>query len=458
MDKENKNKNEFKMITEEEIVKGDDVLVFAPHNDDEILGTGGVLQRYVESAAQVKVAIVTNGDGQIRRPPFVPFFRPDFVKLGYRRQNESLDALEYLGIGESSVEFLGYPDRGLSKMWTRNWDENDLYYSKYTKSDHSPYHNSYTKKAPYCGRAVVEDVKDLILEVEPDVIYTPHPNDAHPDHWATNGFVLYGLEAAKNQNPEALKDVTALSYLVHNVKFPYPRGKYLEASMSKPANLKDLDTEWYDIPLKFRERLRKFQAIGKYRTQNQLMRKYLISFARANELFGVVPELSLNHSTRYDATPNLSRDFTLNEEADKFLLSYLNPKRRSRIAALKRYPDIESVGVTKESNILKVMVDFYNRYRKGNEIQITLKPLTAGLKNPETGSSHRFNFRNGKLYRDGTEIGKDEGYNYNSGGKCYSLSVPLEKISDPEKTILSITLARKGGPFARSANRLIELN
>ncbi len=445
-------------MTNEEIIEGDRVLIFAPHNDDEILGTGGVLQRYVESDARVKVAIMTNGDGQIRRPPFLPFLRPDFVKLGYRRQNESLDALEYLGFDESSVEFLGYPDRGLSKMWTENWDRGDLYYSKYTKSDHSPYDNSYTENAPYCGTAVVNDVRNLILELKPDVIYMPHPNDAHPDHWATNGFVLYGLEAAKNCNSEALGDVKTLSYLVHNLKFPYPRGKYLEASMNQPANLEELDTEWYDIPLEFGERLRKFRAIGKYRTQNQLMRKYLISFARANELFGVVPGLSLNHSKEYEATPNLSRDFTIEEgERDEFFLSYLNPKRRSRIASLKRYPDIKSVNLTKEEGILTVRVDFYNRYRKGNEIQITLKPLSTDFEGSEVGKSHRFRFRNGKLYGDGMETGEEDGYRYSSDSKSYGLSIPLEKIRNPEKTVLSITLARKGVPFARSANRLITL-
>lgn len=440
-----------------EITKADSVLIFAPHNDDEILGTGGVLQRYVKSDTRVKVIIMTNGDGQIRRPPFIPFARPDFVKLGYRRQNESLDALDYLGVDDSEVEFLGYPDRGLSKMWTQNWKPGESYYSKYTKSDRSPYDNSYTENAPYSGAAVARDVRELVMDEKPDVIYLPHPNDTHPDHWATNGLVLYGLEAAKAEEKEKLNDVILLSYLVHNVKFPHPRGKYLEASLSKPANLKDLDTEWYDIPLEFGERLRKFRAIGKYRTQNQLMRKYLISFARANELFGVVPELSLNHSKEYESTPNLSRDFMLNQEEDEFLLSYLNPKRRSRIASLKRYPDIKSVSLTRKSGILKVTVNFYNRYRNGNEIQFTLKPLFKNTDSYSEWESHRFHFRNDELYRDGTEIESGDGYSFETSNKRYSLSVPLEKIDVPEKIILSITLARKGVPFARSANRLIDL-
>ncbi len=440
------------------VVRGNKVLVFAPHNDDEILAAGGLIQRYVESETPAKVAIMTNGDGQIRRPPFLPFLRANFVKLGYRRQNETLAALDYLGLGEEAVEFFGYPDRGLSPMWTTHWNRDDLYYSKYTKTDRSPYDNSYTEGTPYCGSAAVEDVKSLLLEFEPDVVYLPHPNDSHPDHWATNGFVLYGLEQLKSEGYECFDDLSVLSYLVHSLRFPWPRGKFLEASLSKPQNLEDLDTEWVEVPLDLKERLHKLRAIGKYRTQTQLMRKYLISFARANELFGIVPSLSLNDSTQYKGTPNLSGDFIVNEEEDKPFLSYLNPKRRSRLASLRRYPDMKSVTLTRNSVTLSLAIDFFNRYRPGNEIQITLKPIGDGGNGRGVGKSHSFRFSNNKLHYDGSEIRKGGGYDYRSGRKSYRLSIPLEKIDHPSKLILSITLARKGVPFARSANRLVKIN
>lgn len=438
--------------------RGEKVLVFAPHNDDEILAAGGLIQKYVKSNTSVKIGVMTNGDGQIRRPPFLPFLRADFVKLGYKRQNETLDALDYLGLSEDDVEFFGYPDRGLSHMWTNHWDRNELYYSKYTKTDRSPYNNSYTKEAPYCGSVVAEDVRRFMLEYEPDVVYLPHPNDSHPDHWATNGFVLYGLEQLKNEGYERFENLTMLSYLVHSVKFPWPRGKFLEASLTEPTDLKNLDTRWVDIPLDFRERLHKLRAIGKYRTQTQLMRKYLISFARANELFGIVPSLSLNDSTEYEGTPNLSRDFILDEEEDESFLSYLNPKRRSRLATLKRYPDMKSVSLTRNSETLKLSIDFFNKYRPGNEIQVTLKPFTGAGNGKGIGNSHAFRFLNRRLYHNQAKIEKGNGYDFESGNKSYRLSIPMEKINNPSKLILSITLARKGVPFARSANRLIKIH
>ncbi|MBS3788004.1 PIG-L family deacetylase [Candidatus Bipolaricaulota bacterium] len=437
--------------------RGERVLIFAPHNDDEILAVGGLIQRYVESGTPVKIAVMTNGDGQIRRPPFLPFFRADFVKLGYKRQNETLDALEYMGLGEEDVEFFGYPDRGLSHMWTNHWGRNELYYSKYTKTDHSPYHNSYTEETPYCGSAAAGDVRRLLLEYEPDVVFLPHPNDSHPDHWATNGFVLYGLEQLKNEGYEKFETVTMLSYLVHSVKFPWPRGKFLEASLTEPSDLKRLDTNWVNVPLDFRERLHKLRAIGKYRTQTQLMRKYLISFARANELFGIVPSLSLNNSVEYEATPNLSQDFILNEEEDEPFLSYLNPKRRSRIATLRRYPDIKSVSLKRNADTLKLSIDFFNKYRSGNAIQATLKPFTRIGNGKGVGGSHAFRFLKRKLYYKERRIERGNGYDFESGNKSYRLSIPMEKINNPSKLILSITLSRKGVPFARSANRLINI-
>lgn len=448
----------FKQMNTVKATKGKNILIFAPHNDDEILGTGGIIQDCVDSDVSVKVAILTNGDGQIRRPNFLPFFRADFVKLGYKRQKESIDALEYLGLGEEDVEFFGYPDRGLSKMWTTNWTRENSYYSKYTKTNRSPYDNSFTENVPYCGSAAVEDVMSLISKVNPDVIYLPHPNDTHPDHWATNGLVLYGLERLKNQGDEDFQGVSALNYLVHSVNFPFPRGKFLESSLRVPPYLEDIDTDWIEVPLDLKKRLRKFRAIGKYRTQTQLMRKYLVSFARANELFGVVPELSLKDSTAFKAKQNLPKDFILEEgEKDKSLLSYLNPKRRSRLASLRRYPDIKSVNLRKGSKNLELAIDFYNRYRSGNEIRISLKTL-GKEKGVSTGKSYSFRFKKDKLYHDGDKISKKDGYNYSTGAKSYRLSLPLEEILNPHKLILSTTLARKGRAFARSANRIIELN
>ncbi len=40
-----------------------DLLVFAPHPDDEVIGAGGLLQLALRSGKRVLIVFVTNGDG-----------------------------------------------------------------------------------------------------------------------------------------------------------------------------------------------------------------------------------------------------------------------------------------------------------------------------------------------------------------------------------------------------------
>ena len=83
--------------------EGIDLLVLAPHPDDEVLFAGGVLERAVKSGQKVAVIIVTNGDYTCERD-------------GYLREAESIGALKSLGVSEKDVHFLGYPDGALSKL------------------------------------------------------------------------------------------------------------------------------------------------------------------------------------------------------------------------------------------------------------------------------------------------------------------------------------------------------
>ncbi|MBS3812254.1 PIG-L family deacetylase [Candidatus Bipolaricaulota bacterium] len=445
-------------MIEIENLPGNRVLVFAPHNDDEILGTAGAIQRYGEFGGQAHVAIMTNGDAQIRRPRRLPFFSPNFVNLGYRRQSESRKALGYLGLPPERVHLLGYPDRGLDELWTDYWGYDNLYRSPYTKADHSPYKDNYNPKAAYCGLSVLNDTKEVIREVNPDVIFLPHPNDRHQDHWATNGFATLALLELQNEGYGWFRGVKLMSYLVHGVHFPYPRGEFLLASLTRPKTLEGLDTEWFLFPLSFTERVRKLRAIGKYRSQTQLMRKYLVSFARANELFGVVPELDLSTVPELENPFRLSMDVVLEEERETSFLSYLDPKSKSRLATLKRYPDLRSVSLGRNNGNLEVLIQFYNVCGRNNEIKIIIKSVNRTGEAKDASRSNTFVSKTDNLYVNGVQVDKSSPYRYKRDRKSYSLSVPIEELRCPQKIILSITLGRNGVTFARSANRVIKLD
>ncbi len=436
---------------------GDSALIFAPHNDDEILGTGGAIQRYVESGREVHVAIITNGDGQIRRPRRLPLFKPDFVKLGYRRQSESREALEYLGVPSERTYFLGYPDRGLNELWTEHWGRDNLYFSPFTKTDKSPYESGYSPGAPYCGVSALADVKRLIREVSPDVIFTPHPNDRHQDHWGTNGFAVYALEELKNEDKQRFGNVKTLNYLVHGLNYPSPRGEYLMASLTRPGALAPLDTDWILFPLGFNERLRKLRAIGKYRSQTQIMRKYLVSFARANELFGVVPELDLSLTSDADNPFRLSLDAIIEEEKEDRFLSYLDPKGKSRLASLKRYPDLKSVSLRKNNGNLDVLIEFFNVCGLSNEIKVIIKTVVDEDREDRPTPSYTFLSKGDDLYLNGRVVSGAGTYRDSRDKKSYLLSIPLTELKEPKKLLFSITLGRNGITFARSASRVVGL-
>lgn len=275
---------------------GERIMIFAPHSDDETLGAGGLIQRALKTGAIVRVVLITNGDGftlaaedefnSVRLTP------ERYIQFAYIRQGESLAALESLGLPAGNVTFLGFPDRGTPDEWEYHWRRSDPYTSRYTRLSHSPYRNSYVKDAPFCGAALASELRSLLDEFKPDTIVLPHPNDMHPDHWGTYNFVMYALaqlEAPNGRRNLFERQPRLLHYLVHRGNWPAPKGYLPRAELVPPAPLLHVGTSWRAFPLDRQEAEEKHRAILRYRSQVQVMRRYLLSFARSNDLFGVLP-------------------------------------------------------------------------------------------------------------------------------------------------------------------------
>ncbi len=108
----------------------DRIVVFAPHPDDEVIGAGAYIQRAIKNGAEVKVVLMTNGEypelSLLLAEKTITGSKDDYIKLGYTRQSESLDALELLGLDPENVIFLGYPDHMLNRLWTADhWNLED---------------------------------------------------------------------------------------------------------------------------------------------------------------------------------------------------------------------------------------------------------------------------------------------------------------------------------------------
>jgi LmbE family N-acetylglucosaminyl deacetylase len=288
------------------------VLVIAPHCDDETLGVGGLIVDAIRHGAQVSIAFVTNGDGfpmaVSREYRCFPPRAADYRRMARIRQEEARSALACLGVPGERIYFLGYPDGGIAELWNQHWQPDEPYRSRFTECDSSPYGNSYHPGSRYCGQALMGDLESLLQRVHPDVLYIPHPGDDHPDHWATHCFSMAALEdlrltdethAQTSQDgagqtrrsglTTGWQQVGLFTYLVHRGDWPVPQGLWREARLVPPAPLVGLDTRWSSRALSREAESRKEKALLCYRSQTAVMKRFLTSFVRRDELFGALP-------------------------------------------------------------------------------------------------------------------------------------------------------------------------
>ncbi|MCX7615148.1 MAG: PIG-L family deacetylase [Clostridiales bacterium] len=275
------------------------LLVFAPHNDDEVLGAGNLIKKTLENGGKVKVVLVTNGDG-FKSGLELDYFKlnpkpQDYIKFGYKRQQETIEALKTLGLSKDNIVFLGYPDGGIMSMWETNWENSQPYKSIYTKTNFSPYVNSMTIGAPYAGESLLSNIKTIVSEFKPDYVVYPHPNDRHPDHWATNAFVKLALTEL-NYKPKK-----QWLYLVHRGDWPTPLREDLRMYLTPPAKLLGTGTEWQALDMTLKDIKDKSKAIHLYKTQLRTLSLLITAFERKNELFGEYPDGKLRSGLLSDA-------------------------------------------------------------------------------------------------------------------------------------------------------------
>src|SRR5215510_5311795 len=179
------------------------ILILAPHPDDEVLATGGLIASTVhfEGPSKVRVIVVTNGDAS-----YATVFwhgshlgtRKNFQRQAVLRQHESLQALATLGLDPEQVRFWGFPDRGLTSLWLGHWDARHPYHSPMTGFDKSLQALN-SPILPFSGENLDELLERELLEFRPTLVIMPHPQDHHPDHSALAGFTLRAMRQHHGQ-------------------------------------------------------------------------------------------------------------------------------------------------------------------------------------------------------------------------------------------------------------------
>lgn len=112
------------------------ILVFAPHADDEILGCGGTMLRHIAEGDSVYVCIVTHAE-----PPIYEEGTSNTV------QEEARKCHEWMGVKQTL--FLNFPTVMLEKV--------DRY-------------------------KLNEAVLNVVLDIKPETVYIPHYGDMQRDH------------------------------------------------------------------------------------------------------------------------------------------------------------------------------------------------------------------------------------------------------------------------------------
>jgi LmbE family N-acetylglucosaminyl deacetylase len=283
------------------------LLVVLPHPDDESLAATTMIRRTLQEGGEVRVALMTNGDGY--RGAAAKVFHVDpprpqhLYRLGLMRQKELHNALKRLGVPEHHAVLLGYPDAGLHHLWNDHWNSSHPYRGLNGQTSVT-YRESFHKGSPYCGQAIVSDLCTLLCDFQPTDVLYPDPHDVHRDHAATNAFLQYALGSLERPPRE-------WNYLIHYPHFPVPRRYQPNATLFEPGVLHDIGVAWYALPLSKEEQERKHAAILAHRSQVLMMKDLLESFVRTDELFAQYPQALLEEGRWQTIDRDATGDFLI---------------------------------------------------------------------------------------------------------------------------------------------------
>jgi LmbE family N-acetylglucosaminyl deacetylase len=352
----------------QEIKSSDRILIFAPHPDDESLATAGIIKKAVEKNATVSVVVITDGSGASTPKELSEYLQKtnninnsSLVELRYQ---ETKDALKELGLNESSLIFLGYPDAGLRAMFEDYWDQPYKSNMDFNQFDHSPYNFSYQKDVPYTGANLAQNVEQIITDFKPTIIIYPDGWDEHRDHWATNAFVMY---SAAETNYTGQK----YTYMVHEGRnWPSPPYFLPPLNLVPQPEFKNLDATWVVASLNPEEEKAKENAVDSYQIPLFITKGYLKSFIRSNELFAIHFPIKVDKT---NSTNFFQRDMPNS--------SFKDVKTDYTTKSLKSADDLSAVGLAQDDQnlylILKntaniksnLLYKFHFRIYNGTEFQ-----------------------------------------------------------------------------------------
>ncbi|AIF44552.1 GlcNAc-PI de-N-acetylase [Virgibacillus sp. SK37] len=143
------------------------MLVFAPHNDDEVLGVGGTMAKYAKEGHEVYVCEITAGN------------QKELL------QGEAKKAHELLGVKEAF--FLDLPAVKLREV---------------------------------SNIEINSKISEVVQKVKPHVAFIPHKGDMHSDHGEVASSAMVALRPVSNPQLQAIYTYETLSETEWNIPTP----------------------------------------------------------------------------------------------------------------------------------------------------------------------------------------------------------------------------------------------
>ncbi len=192
-----------------ERVRATSALVLAPHQDDEVLGCGGLVAQLTAAGAAVRVLFLTDGGGGVEATE-------DREAYGRQRREEAAKVCEILGL--AGCDHLGLPDGALDQRL----DE------------------------------VEQGIRRALFTQRPELLLVPSPLEVSRDHRAAFA-ALHRLLAPVREGsdfPEPLRDLRILLYEVNHPGHPdllvdvSAEAERLEKAMAAYASQEERHPYW----------------------------------------------------------------------------------------------------------------------------------------------------------------------------------------------------------------------
>ena len=184
------------------------MIVVAPHPDDEILCCSETIRAALAEGTPVKIVFVTDGDAGSRAQHLVS------KNYGKKRCAESVAAAQKLGIPETDLLWLNFPDQHVADLPMSGKIISRFTGQGQTRAD------SFAPGTLYNRLALEKVFAEIFRLFPPKNVYVPTELDTHPDHRASGDIVrtairnniagvkIWGYQIhGRNYEPRAVENV-----------------------------------------------------------------------------------------------------------------------------------------------------------------------------------------------------------------------------------------------------------